>query len=183
MTCLRATKKVLSRLSSPDHQGGELSATALGDWYVNRIVVDRQPLLVLVSSMSLLPILAPARDVRNLPGRLSGMVRARLERLGVSTMLIDAEVQAIDPVHVAVTADRSVLGILTDFCRTLPYYLSTQVWGEPELFEAERKLADTPCFVSRKYEETVWPAQMAVELLQQRWPIGSVDESNRSRRQ
>ena len=74
MTYLRATKKVLSRLPNPDNQSPEHNATALGDWYVNRVVVDRQPLLVLVSSMSLLPIVAPARDVRGLPGRLPGMV-------------------------------------------------------------------------------------------------------------
>jgi len=28
------------------------SDTALGDWYVNRLIVDRQPLLLLVSAAS-----------------------------------------------------------------------------------------------------------------------------------
>ena len=49
-----------------------VSDTALGDWYVNRLVVDRQPLLLLVSSSSLLPLLMPARGVRSLPERLAG---------------------------------------------------------------------------------------------------------------
>lgn len=169
MVYLRATKKVLSRLSRPDLHVIEHNETALGDWYVNRIVIDRQPLLVLVSSKSLLPIVAPARNVRGLPVRLPDMVRARLERLGVDSTSIDAEVRAIDSVHVAPTADKSVLGILTDFCRTLPYYLPSQAWGEHEMFEAERKLADTPCFVTRKYEDTIWPKEMAVKLLRQRW--------------
>jgi hypothetical protein len=180
MTYLRATKKVLSRLPNPDNQSPEHNATALGDWYVNRVVIDRQPLLLLVSSMSLLPILAPARNMRGLPGRLPSMVASRLERLGVNGGLVGAEVRAMDPVHVAATTDRSVLGILTDFSRTLPYYLPAQSWGEQDLFEAERILADTPCYASRKHEETIWPKQRAVELLRRRWSIRLLDDSDRS---
>lgn len=169
MTYLRATKKVLSRLPRPELHETKPDETALGDWYVNRVVVDRQPLLLLISSRSLLPLVAPARDVHSLPGRLPNMVRARLERLGVDAALIEAEVRAIGPVHVAPTADRSVLGILTDFSRTLPYYFPTQPWGERELIEAEAKLADTPCYVTRKYEDTVWPEEMTAELLRRHW--------------
>ena len=73
------------------------------------------------------------------------------------------------PVHVGPTEDRSVLGILTDFCRTLPYYLPSGGWGELELLEAERKLAETPSFSSRKLEDTVWPAREAVAVLWRHW--------------
>jgi hypothetical protein len=53
MVILRPTKKLASLL--PAAQPVPVcSDTALGDWYVNRIVVDRQPLLLLVSSTSLL---------------------------------------------------------------------------------------------------------------------------------
>jgi hypothetical protein len=52
MVLLRATQKVLRLL--PESAGGVIdsSTTALGDWYVNRLIVDRQPLLLLVSSTS-----------------------------------------------------------------------------------------------------------------------------------
>jgi hypothetical protein len=91
MVVLRATKKVLSKLSA---EPGRVAAsdTALGDWYVNRLVVDRQPLLLLVSACSLLSLLLPARDVRTLPGRLPTLVATRLQRLGIAAALIDAEV-------------------------------------------------------------------------------------------
>jgi hypothetical protein len=60
---LRATQKVLRLLPQPRHIPGA-SDTALGDWYVNRIVIARQPLLLLVSEKSLLSVLTPARDVK-----------------------------------------------------------------------------------------------------------------------
>jgi hypothetical protein len=39
---LRATKKVLSRLPGPNLPETEPDETALGDWYVNRVVVVQQ---------------------------------------------------------------------------------------------------------------------------------------------
>lgn len=57
--------------------------TALGNWYANRIVVDRKPLLVLLGSRALLAILLPARQLRTLPLRLGGVVAQRPRRFGV----------------------------------------------------------------------------------------------------
>ena len=82
MVVLRATRKVLRTLPSIT-ANDTASDTALGDWYVNRVVVDRQPLLLLVSSLSLLAIIAPARKVRDLPKRLPRVVVDRLLRLGI----------------------------------------------------------------------------------------------------
>jgi hypothetical protein len=119
--------------------------TALGDWYVNRITCDRQPLLLLVSSTSLLPLLAPAREVRALPERLAPLVAARLVRLGVPARLIEAETQAMAPVAVARTIDRSVVGTMVDFGRVLAYYLRGWAQDESVLWQAEARLARTPC--------------------------------------
>lgn len=100
--------------SADDHSADP----ALGDWYVNRFVVDRQPLLLLVSSRSLLSILEPARHVRQLPDRLPGLVGQRLRRLGVADPLIEREIAVMHPVVVGPTRDRSVVGTLVDFERT-----------------------------------------------------------------
>jgi hypothetical protein len=61
MVTLRPTRKLRGAL--PISDVSKPSDTALGDWYVNRLVVDRRPLLLLVSSSSLLPMLVPGRDV------------------------------------------------------------------------------------------------------------------------
>ena len=169
MVFLRATRKVLSRLPAPTPGQVAQDDTALGDWFVNRVVVGRKPLLVLISSNSLLPILLPAKNVRTLPVRLPALVSKRLARLGMADVLIRAEVSARDPVVVGPTNDRSVLGILTDFSGMLPVYARWEPPTEAGLIEIEGKLGNTPCFASRKLEDTVWPERKAAELMWRRW--------------
>jgi hypothetical protein len=166
---LRATQKVLRSLSQ---SAGDLGASdnALGDWYVNRIVVDCRPLLLLVSSTSLLAIVTPARDVKTLPNRLAQIVEERLRRLEVSEVIVASEVEATDPVRVGKTIDRSVTGQLVDFAKALPYYLPVDGWDETTLRAAEEKLAETPCRSSRPFAEVIWPRRAAIELLKAAWP-------------
>ena len=114
MVILRPTRKLSSLLPATEVIPTS-SDTALGDWYVNRVMVDRQPLLLLVSSTSLLPMLIPARNVRGLPARLAVLVEARLRRCGLDDRTIAAETLAMASVAVGPTVDRSVLGIMVDF--------------------------------------------------------------------
>lgn len=168
MVILRATKKVLRYLPPPVESLGE-SDTALGDWYVNRGAVGRQPMLLLVSANSLLPILTPARDVRGLPGRLAELVAARLRRLGVGDGLIEAETSAMGEVVVAKTASRSVLGIMNDFARLIPFYFNPRYGDDLSLESVETRLADTPCRVTSRVGKALWPDREAPELLERKW--------------
>lgn len=172
MVVLRATQKVLRSLSQ---YAGDLrpSDNALGDWYVNRIVVDRRPLLLLVSSRSLLSILTPARDVRALPNHLAKIVGERLRRLQISAAVVASEVEATVPVRVGKTLDRSVTGQLVDFAKALPYYLPMDGWDESTLQSVEEKLAATPCRSSRPTAEVIWPARTAIQLLKTAWPVST----------
>ena len=165
---LRATKKLLSKLL-PARSAAVVSDTALGDWYVNRLVVDGQPLLLLVSSTSLLSILTLARDVRTLPQWLPTLVANRLRGLGIGRALIDAEVAAMDPVVVAGTQDRSVLGSMVDFAKAIPVYLPIDEWDLSTLQMVEARLAETPCRVSGRFDATIFPVRAAPDLLAARW--------------
>jgi hypothetical protein len=173
MVILRRTRKLASALplsiTAPTS-----STTALGDWYVNRLTVDRRPLLLLVSSAGLLPILIPAREVASLPDRLPGVVGARLQRLGIAPAVVEAEVAAMSPVTVAVTVDRSVLGILVEFARMAPDYLKSDIWDESTLPRAEAWLAETPCYASRNSASVIFPEEKASELLAARWGVDDV---------
>jgi hypothetical protein len=137
---LRATQKVLRLLPQSGYSSGA-SDTALGDWYVNRIVIARQPLLLLASEKSLLSILTPARDVKGLPERLTEVVAARLRRLGIDEAVVAAEIRAMSTVVVGKTTDRSVTGQMVDFAKHLTYYLSDSGWNEWDLHAAENSLA------------------------------------------
>ena len=171
MVTLRATRKVLGRLPRPIRSVDVPSNTALGDWYVTRLVVDRQPLLLLVSSRSLLAILAPARDVRGLAGHLPDLVAARLRRLGVPAPIAQAEISAMAPVHVGPTRDRSVVGSMTDFAKSVPHYLEVGGWDTTTLPFVEARLAETPCRTARQRASVIFPEQEAPRLLAAKWPM------------
>ena len=168
MIVVRATQKVLRSLPESAPKDA-VSTTALGDWCVNRVVVDRQPLLLMVSSLSLLAIIEPARGVKGLPARLSGLVADRLGSLGVHRRLIGLEIAQMDEVLVGRTKDRSVTGTLVDFAKALPYYLPSDGWGPNELRIAEERFSQTPCRCGGSNATTIWPASEAVALLEARW--------------
>ena len=144
------------------------SDTALGDWYVNWLVVDRQPLLLLVSAKSMLPALVRARTVRVLPIQIGDIVAHRLTRLGVPKSLIEAERRAMAPVHIGATVDRSVLGIMVDFAKGVPCYLDAG-WDDATLGAVEDQLAQTPCHAGKPAHRVVFPDQKAPELLAAKW--------------
>jgi hypothetical protein len=165
MVLLRATQKVLKLL--PQSAGDAVaSTTALGDWYVNRIVVDRQPLLLLVSSKSLLVAITTARDVRSLPKRLASVVGERLTRLGISQRALDLEVEALSVVTVARTNDRSVLGQMIDFAQMIPFHLAESGCNESSLKAVEDRLAEMPCRSGGRFEDVIFPREASVRLLE-----------------
>jgi hypothetical protein len=165
---LRATQKVLKLLPEPV-SGPVASGTALGDWYVNRILVDRQPLLLLVSSTSRLAVVTPARNVRALPGRLAALIEERIRRLGIDAVTLALEVQATRVVRVGKTVDRSVTGQMVDFAKAIPYYLPEGEWGEADLVLVEDRLGETPCLAGGSFEDVIFPRGTAIRLLERRW--------------
>ncbi len=171
MVVLRRTQKLASQLAVST-QSAAASDTALGDWYVNRLAVDRKPLLLIVSSRSLVAILIPAKDVRALPIRLPALVAQRLKKMRIPEWQISAELGAMAPVQVAKTADRSVMGILVDFAAMIPYYLDRGAWDETTLPFVEAKLAKNPCFAGRPGNSTVYPERDTPALLASKWDAG-----------
>jgi hypothetical protein len=168
MVILRPTRK-LQQLLPVARAGEQVSDTALGDWYVNRVVVKHHPLLLLVSSASLLPILVPARNVRALPARLSDIVETRLARFGVPAATIEAERRAMATVLIEPTLDRSVVGIMVEFARALPYHEAFGQFDETSLASVEDWLAETPCHASGRDEDVVFPDRKAPQLLRRKW--------------
>ena len=167
MVVLRGTRKLL-KLLQPTAAPYDVSDTALGDWYVNRVVIDRQPLLLCVAANSLLSVIAPARNVKSLTSYFPQLVGNRLRRLGAASNAIHAEIAAMQPVHVGKTQDRSVVGTMVDFARALPYYLLESGWDMEDLKLAEDRLAETPCRCGRA-QATVWPVLETTMLLETRW--------------
>ncbi len=97
------------------------------------------------------------------------MVADRLRRLGIAAVLCDAEVAAMDPVHVGPTQDRSVVGSLVDFAKTIPFHLPRNGWDETTLSFVEARLVQTPCRVGGNFEDTIFPDEMIPRLLEAKW--------------
>lgn len=168
MVVLRATQKLLKSWSVTA-EDDDTSSTALGDWYANRIIVDRRHLVLLLSAKSRLAVLTSARGIRSLPDRLPALVAARLGRLGIEERLIRLEVGAMDVTRVGRTQDRSLTGQMVDFAKSIPYYLPVNGWDETWLNLAEDRLGETPCLCGRSFAEAIIPVNMAKKLLTEKW--------------
>ena len=164
MVVLRPTVKSARGLPAPQSIDTP-SDGALGDWYINRITIHRAPVLLLVSSASLLPILAPAREIATFPSRFPAILGERLARLGVPDHLIGAETATLDPVRIGRTRDRATVGILVEFTRMIPCHTDSS--GGNSLDEIESWLAHVPCRADHR--ECIWPDKAARQLLEEHW--------------
>ena len=79
------------------------------------------------------------------------------------------EQQAMRPVGVAPTVDRSVLGIMVEFARAVPYYLQSGRWTAELLAVVEDRLGETPCHAALSGDRVVFPNRKAPELLRAKW--------------
>jgi hypothetical protein len=91
MIVLRCTRKLLHRLRVEPVEAAPESSTLLGDWYANVLFVNRRPVVLAVSSRTLLPVLVPARDPASLPARLAAAVEEILRALGVQDARVEEE--------------------------------------------------------------------------------------------
>ena len=73
------------------------------------------------------------------------------------------------PVLVGPTIDRSVVGIMVDFAKGVPYYLDAGSWDDSSLAFVEQRLAETPCHAGKPSDHVVFPDAKAPELLAARW--------------
>jgi hypothetical protein len=143
MVTLRCTLKLLKRLGLSRLSEPPAPSTALGDWYADIIYVQRKPLILCVSELSLLAVLVPARDLPSLPQRFERAVRDLLGRLDIPTPVIDKELAAMSDLAFGRTRSRSVLGSMNDFIRAIRFLAE----DDPDwtLAEMEDQLYITPC--------------------------------------
>jgi hypothetical protein len=73
------------------------------------------------------------------------------------------------PVAVGPTIDRSVLGIMVDFAKAVPYHLESGHWSEATLQLVEERLAETPCHAARSSDRVIFPERKAPDLLRAKW--------------
>lgn len=140
MFVLRCTKKLLDRMGRETATDSPASATRLGDWSANHLVIRRQHLVLAVSHKSLLPILVPLAPSKSLLERIPAALEEVLGALEIEPTLVAQERAAMVDTTVAKTNDRRVVGILVDFANLLESFYD----GRP-LLDVALHLAKVPC--------------------------------------
>jgi hypothetical protein len=138
---VRAAKKLCDRIGPPDLHEGEQSTTGLGEWYATRLAW-RPDVLLLVNESTLLPVLLPLAPAATALSRAVGRIAATMATFGASDALIAAEANQMRTRRIGSTANRSVVGVMTEFILLADAYRD-QI--QPDLDELAARLATTPC--------------------------------------
>jgi uncharacterized protein DUF6933 len=157
---VRATKKLLDRLGPPTLQENEESTTRLGDWYATAWSW-RPQVALFVNERTLLPVVMPLAPSATLTARFPSQVAAVLAALGTAQTVIDAELAQMRDIRLAKTANRSVIGIMTDFTHLAEAYRDGT--PKPDLLSLALSLAKTPC--SPLYRKHISPDRELAALL------------------
>jgi hypothetical protein len=141
MFVLHATKKLLGRIGRPD-DAVAAPTTGLGNWYATALFWKPQVALF-VNEHTLLPVFMPLAPASTLIRRFPSALAATLHAHGIDSRFVDAEVAAMADHRLAKTANRSVVGLMTDFC----YLAETRRAGRgiDDLVSLSLSLARTPC--------------------------------------
>lgn len=139
---MRATNKLLQRIGPATVREGEASTTGLGEWY-GTVLFWRPQVVLLVNEKTLVPVLLPLAPAAGLLARLPEQIGRVLVVHGASPVFLEEERRQMSDARVAKTANRSVVGVLTEFARLAEVYRSDA--SAPDLLALAVRLAGTPC--------------------------------------
>ena len=140
---VRATKKLLTRLSGPAPSAADESTTLLGDWSATMLPWRPRQVALLVSETTLLPVMMPLAPSATLLDRFPDQLAAVLRRHRVDEAVITHECSETVEHRLAATKSRSVLGSMNEFS----YLAEAYRLGDPtlDLVGLSIELSTTPC--------------------------------------
>jgi hypothetical protein len=112
---IRCTARLLGKLGLPARLPVPgPSSSVLGDWYATVVYRRTGPLILAASDRSLLPLVFPARLLRQFEAQFFRELRTLLLALGIEESRIQAEFELMQPVSFAATGNPSLVGILNN---------------------------------------------------------------------
>ena len=115
MTALRCTAKLLKAMKAKPIAQPAPARNRLGEWTANLIRVGHIQLVLAVSEPTRFGVVIDAAPYAAIPFRLKHNVFKALLSLGVPADLAAGEAEAMEPLEIAATNSRSVLGTLNQF--------------------------------------------------------------------
>jgi hypothetical protein len=137
---LRCTQRVLKQLRIKPSSSVPQATARLGDWYAGW-VARRRPLVMLMNERTLLVVLIPAAPIATLVTRCVAATRDLLLSMAVPDTEVAREIAAMESPVIATTADRRILGCMTEATLILRWLQSRE--DAPTLRDAEIYFADT----------------------------------------
>jgi len=159
---IRFTRKLLKYLHADALHTEVAPTTALGDWYANTLFTRHLRLVICVSERSLLPVFVEAKDRTTFADRLRQAVRSVMQDIGVTSSLIEAELNEMSQIRIGSTLSRRVLGSLNELGFLSRYSMDRR--PQVDLIALAAEIAETPCSLI-KYES---PKSMTLALLRNR---------------
>ena len=139
MIVVHGTAELRRRVPGPAPGPEEASTTLLGPWYAT-VLRWRRPAALLVDEATLLPAVLPLAPARTLLERLPDALAAVLGAHHVPGDVVEAEHAAMSPARLAPTANRSVVGVMTE----LVHLAGPSAPGAQELLHLSLRLSTVP---------------------------------------
>jgi hypothetical protein len=137
---IRGTRELLRGL--PVQIDDVASTTALGDWFAQPVIVGKQSYFLLVSRLSLLPVVMRGGDPASIASDFSGALEQVLLRLGVAPDAVAREVGECRDVVFAAGDSASIRASVSDLAGRMKRYMP----GGPldDLVDVSLRLGDVP---------------------------------------
>jgi len=139
----RCTRRLINKLQVSVVIDPPQPNTRLGDWYGNVLFSGYHRLIIFVSEQSLLPVIMPLRERKQLLPSFRSRLSELLFHLDVSEKAVSLELVNMERALIARTSNRSVLGTMNQFIQDSKIYM--QMHDEFNLIDLELWLAETPC--------------------------------------
>jgi uncharacterized protein DUF6933 len=137
-----ATKKLLHLLGPPTAPDEEHGTTLLGPWYAT-VLLWRPRVALLVNESTLLPVLLPLAPTSTLTSRIAQQITLVLTAHHTPAAIVDQEQRQMRTCQLGVTANRSVVGVMTEFARLADVRHDAK--PAMDLVGLAVRLAETPC--------------------------------------
>lgn len=128
------------------------SSARLGDWYAKDFRLGRKHFIMCVSSTTRLGVVLPAAPYQSFYERLKDGVSHLLNHFKINDKEIQEELDQMDSVSWGKTINRSILGTLVDYVKSLEYYPVDYITRLDPL-QLSIKISGTPCVADNTFPE------------------------------
>lgn len=140
MFIVHGTKKFRDRVRDQAPRSGEVSTTALGNWYVT-VLFWKPQVALFVNELTLVPVLMPFAPSATLLDRFPLALGVVLDAHGLERGFVERELEEMSDRRLTKTANRSLIGMLNEFS------FLAEAWSEgtDDLIALSLRLAGVPC--------------------------------------